>query len=218
MIKKKTFLKRVASTLLLMSFTFGTPVIQAAVAVDPSHDVIAEVEAEVVDSAPTEIHKPRTTTIQPIKELRVVKAEKIKELAKSGIYSVENASIGILQSPTEAMDGFPVNRRHEIDWVKTLDEGLIAPRTNIDGTEENVPLDLNVLMEQTLSMPHVTFPHLAHTQWLSCENCHDAIFKPIKNGNPITMNKILRGEYCGRCHDRVAFSLFVCEKCHNTAK
>ncbi len=172
-----------------------------------------------VDAAPggKELDMPSSTN-QLNKSLRIVTPEKVKPLVESGIYAADNDSIGILQNPIEALADFPTNRRHEIDWVKALNAGLIAPRANIDGTEVMESLDLDVLMEQTAGMPFVTFPHLAHTKWLSCDNCHNEIFEPIKNGNPITMGKILKGEYCGRCHDRVAFSLFVCEKCHNTAQ
>ncbi len=172
-----------------------------------------------VDAAPEKkvLDKPSSVN-QLNKSLRIVTPEKIKALVDSGIYAVENDAIGILQNPTEALADFPTNRRHEIDWVKALDAGLIAPRANVDGSEVMELLDLDVLMEQTAGMPFVTFPHLTHTKWLSCDNCHNEIFEPVKNGNPITMGKILKGEYCGRCHDRIAFSLFVCEKCHNTAQ
>lgn len=203
------------SILLFSALWLTTAVNSAEVAIDPTHDVVTEVVADVVVAEPQSTGQ-RTTTIKPIKELRVVKPEHIKALVDSGIYSSENESLSILQNPTEAMAGFPTNRRHEIDWIKALDDGLIVPRANIDGTEEMQVMDMDVIMEQTAMMPYVKFPHLAHTKWLACENCHTEIFEPVKNGNPITMGKILKGEYCGRCHDRVAFSLFVCEKCHNT--
>ena len=64
-------------------------------------------------------------------------------------------------------------------------------------------------------MPWVRFPHKPHTKWLACSNCHPAIFLPQEGANDISMNKVLRGEYCGVCHDKVAFSLFVCERCHS---
>lgn len=217
MIKNKVLWQIRERLLLLCLLSFPAIIVQAEVAVDPTHDVITEVIVDVVPDKRTP-KTVRTSSIKPIKELKVVTPEKIQELARSGIYSVDNDSIGILQSPTEALEGFPTNRRHEIDWVKALDDGLIAPRANIDGTEVMEPLDMDILMEQTAMMPYVKFPHIAHTKWLSCENCHPDIFEPVNNGNPITMGKILKGEYCGRCHDRVAFSLFVCEKCHNTAQ
>ena len=210
--KKKVFS---ICPLLALSLALVASLSHAEVALDPTHDVVAVVVADVVPIN-TSTSGPRTTTIKPIKELRIVKPEQIKQLLESGIYSADNESLVTLQSPTVALEGFPTNRRHEIDWVKALDDGLIEPRANIDGTEQMESMDMDVVMEQTAMMPFVTFPHSAHTKWLTCENCHTEIFEPVKNGNPITMGKILKGEYCGRCHDRVAFSLFVCEKCHNT--
>ena len=64
-------------------------------------------------------------------------------------------------------------------------------------------------------MPWVRFPHLAHTRWLDCSNCHPAIFLPQKGANKVNMDAIIGGEYCGRCHDKVAFALWTCERCHS---
>ncbi len=213
MIEDKNLCKAAASVGLLCLLGLTTVVVQAETATEPTQEII-EVVADVVATDKKGPH----SAMQPNKELKVITPERVKALADSGIYSLDNDSLGILQNPTEALENFPTNRRHEIDWVKALNDGLITPRANIDGTEVVEPLDMDVLMEQTAMMPHVTFPHQAHTEWLSCENCHSEIFEPVKNGNAITMGKILKGEYCGRCHDRVAFSLFVCEKCHNTAQ
>jgi c(7)-type cytochrome triheme protein len=76
-------------------------------------------------------------------------------------------------------------------------------------------MDMDIIMTNTAYMPHVRFPHLAHTQWLDCSNCHPKIFVPEKGANPVHMNAIFRGEFCGRCHDKVSFSLFICERCHS---
>ncbi len=70
-------------------------------------------------------------------------------------------------------------------------------------------------MKNTDNMPYVKFPHLAHTKWLDCSNCHPDIFIPKEHSNPISMGKVLKGQYCGVCHDKVAFSLFICERCHS---
>ena len=209
-------IKKVISICMLLMLALGlVTTVNSAEPGEPNYKVITVVVDEVVPADDASANS-RTSTIKPIKELRVVKPEQIKALVDSGIYSTDNESLATLQNPIEAMAGFPTNRRHEVDWVKALDDGLITPRANISGTEEMQSMDMDIIMEQTSSMPYVKFPHLAHTKWLSCENCHTEIFEPVKNGNPITMGKILKGEYCGRCHDRVAFSLFVCEKCHNT--
>ena len=130
-------------------------------------------------------------------------------------HDTDNNAIVVLQSPTEAMKNFPRDRREEVDWVKTLDQGLIEPRANLKGGDEMTTMDLDIIMKNTQFMPWVKFPHLQHTKWLACQNCHPKIFIPQENANPISMNKVLRGEYCGVCHDKVSFSLFICERCHS---
>lgn len=143
---------------------------------------------------------------------------KTKPLAEDGIHDPTNDAIRILQEPGEAMVDFPMDRRGAIDWVKALRSGKISPRTSLndkDGKEAMTEMDMDIIRKNTANMPYVRFPHLAHTQWLACSNCHPEIFTPQYNSNPISMEKILKGEYCGRCHDKVAFSLLVCERCHS---
>ena len=130
-------------------------------------------------------------------------------------HDTDNNAIVVLQSPTEAMAEFPRDRRKEVDWVKALDQGLIEPRANLKGDAKMVTMDLDIIMKNTQFMPYVKFPHLQHTRWLACDNCHPKIFIPQEHANPISMNKVLRGEYCGVCHDKVSFALFICERCHS---
>jgi c(7)-type cytochrome triheme protein len=132
-----------------------------------------------------------------------------------GIHDNVNDAIAILQDPTKAMADFPRDRRQQVDWVAALDEGLIAPRADLYGESQMQTMDLDIVMKNTQYMPYVKFPHLQHTKWLACSNCHPKIFIPKEGANPISMNKVLRGEYCGVCHDKVAFALFICERCHS---
>ena len=139
-------------------------------------------------------------------------------LEKDGIHDPNNSAIDKLQQPSASMNDFPKDRKGEVDWVQTLQSGLIAPRKTIDGQNaisSLLEMDMDILMTNTKYMPYVRFPHLAHTQWLDCSNCHPSIFIPQKSANAVNMNEIFRGEYCGQCHDKVSFSLFICERCHN---
>lgn len=142
-------------------------------------------------------------------------------LVDDGIHDPENDAIQILQEPVEAMVDFPLDRRGKVDWVKSIREGKINPRRSIDGDEFGgemmIEMDMDIIMKQTANMPFVRFPHLAHTEWLTCNNCHPKIFKPQFESNPVSMEKILKGEFCGRCHDKVAFSLWTCERCHSVS-
>lgn len=141
-------------------------------------------------------------------------------LAKDGIHDPTNPAIQSLQEPKESMKDFPKDRRDEVNWVKALQDGIINPRKTVDGKEGSgaglmQEMDMDIIMKNTQFMPYVLFPHLAHTQWLDCSNCHPKIFIPQEGANPINMDAVLKGEYCGRCHDKVSFSLFICERCHS---
>lgn len=108
--------------------------------------------------------------------------------------------------------GFP-------DWMAALRSGAIAPRADLLGTGKMNVLDLDVVMKNTKEMPYVLFPHQSHTLWLDCSNCHPAPFLPKNGANPVSMDSIFRGNYCGMCHDRVAFiTFYACNRCHSVAQ
>ncbi len=97
-----------------------------------------------------------------------------------------------------------------------MQQGLIEPRPSLAGDEKPEIRETAVLMKNTYPLLYVRFTHKPHTQWMSCEACHDRIFLPQIDANPITMAKILEGEYCGLCHGAVSFPLTECNRCHNT--
>lgn len=140
---------------------------------------------------------------------------KTEMLATDGIHDPKNKAISALQEPAEAMSAFPLDRRGGVDWVKALDLGIIEPRADILGKSKMMSIDMDILFKETDQMPWVKFPHLAHTKWLACSNCHPAIFVQKKGANDLSMDGILAGEHCGRCHDKVAFALWTCERCHS---
>lgn len=149
-----------------------------------------------------------------------LKAPPLTPLAEDGIHDPNVSSIHTLQDPKQSMKDFPKDRRGEVNWVEALKQGVINPRQTKTGQpEDGAPMkifDHDILMTDTAAMPHVLFPHLAHTRWLSCGNCHPDIFLPKNNANPITMEKVLKGQFCGRCHGKVSFALWTCERCHST--
>ena len=106
-----------------------------------------------------------------------------------------------------------------IDWVAALKEGIINPIESLDpGHSPMPPIDFDVIFEFEANKNNVLFPHLPHTMWLDCRNCHPAIFRMQAGTNPISMEKILRGEFCGRCHGVVAFPISDCDRCHSLVK
>ena len=181
-----------------------TPVEKKSVSVE-----VYATTADVLDD-----ETPPDETIQG-KTLSIVNIRSIETLQQDGVHDIENDAMIVLQDPLTAMADFPIARRKQINWVATLDAGLINPRADIKGEGEMLVMDMDILMKNTQFMPYVKFPHKAHTRWLDCSNCHPAIFIPQEHANPISMNKVLRGEYCGVCHDKVAFALFTCERCHS---
>jgi c(7)-type cytochrome triheme protein len=103
------------------------------------------------------------------------------------------------------------------DWVRALNDGLIKPKPGIEDTAEEEPeLDLNVeLVPSDSPDMKATYPHKIHTRLFACANCHTGIFQMQAGADPITMEKILGGEYCGRCHGKVAFDpVTACPRCH----
>jgi len=138
-------------------------------------------------------------------------------LKKDGLHDPSNPAIEVLQEPAEALSALqPDSAGNKVDWARSLDFGFIAPRTSLHDDHEPTILETTVLMKNTMPMRYVRFPHKTHTQWMSCEACHDAIFVAEKDANPINMGRILNGEYCGICHGAVSFPLTECDRCHNT--
>ncbi len=143
------------------------------------------------------------------------KTVKTEKLATDTIHDPNNDAINTLQDPSESMGAFPLDRRGGVDWVKALELGIINPRAELNGELDMLEMDMDIIFKDTGKMPWVKFPHSAHTKWLACENCHPDIFIPQKGANNPSMDGILAGEHCGRCHDKVAFSLWICERCHS---
>lgn len=135
-------------------------------------------------------------------------------IAEDGIHDPTNEAVRMLQPPAEAMLNFPRDARGIINWVETLDKGLIDPRAGLTGQEKMHAVDFDVIFQNTASMPYVRFPHRPHTIWLTCQNCHPGIFIPQRGSNPVTMAAIMAGEYCGVCHGKVAFPPYECNRCH----
>ena len=116
-------------------------------------------------------------------------------------------------------DLLPKDPVGEPDWVRALLGDMIHPKASLDANAAEQPVfDLTLeLVPKGLEDFKATFPHGVHTQILACTNCHTDIFQMQKGADPITMEKIFAGEYCGRCHGKVAFAPATgCPRCHLT--
>ena len=123
----------------------------------------------------------------------------------------------LLQQRAIPLTLLPRDKYDLIDWAGAVRSGIISPLSSIDGLQEDDdPIDLLISIKaKNEFMTDVIFPHSIHTYWLSCKICHPGIFVQKKGGNPeMTMWKILSGEYCGRCHGKIAFPLRECYRCH----
>jgi len=110
----------------------------------------------------------------------------------------------------------------DIDWVSAIREGILKPKGSIDpaAPAQDAILNLDIVfnISQAYPVPNVVFPHAPHTMWLTCNNCHPSIFLMKQGANPVSMDRIIRGEYCGRCHGVVAFPFTDCLRCHSRPK
>lgn len=69
----------------------------------------------------------------------------------------------------------------------------------------------------TEEIPPAIFPHWLHRMQFRCHVCHDAITVMKAGANPITMEAIQQGKFCGACHDgKTAFqaTFETCPRCH----
>lgn len=122
-----------------------------------------------------------------------------------------------LKTWEEVSKALPKTATGEVDWAKAIAEGIIAPQAALDPKASGLPsLNLNVeLVPEGQPAFRVVFPHVAHTRWLVCANCHPGIFQMKRGADPINMGAIFAGQYCGVCHGKVAFAPGTgCPRCH----
>lgn len=139
-----------------------------------------------------------------------------------GVHDFENSpEARLLQLQKSVTQDWPKGIDGRPDWVRALEKGLISPRSTRSGaarpaeTMGEVPKE-GIVFSNTQFMPFVVFPHAPHAEWLACANCHDALFERKATGKGKGMTAILRGEHCGFCHGRVAFSPEgSCYRCHS---
>jgi len=141
--------------------------------------------------------------------------DNVVDPADTSEYVGEMYQIGLGWHPAD-LEGFPTDKFGLVDWVATLDKGLIHPRSSIVANAvEGAPFDMNVLMPSKTGMiAGAHFPHKTHTTWMGCESCHIKIFMPLAGSNDLTMMRIVEGKACGVCHGKVAFPLNDCARCH----
>lgn len=135
---------------------------------------------------------------------------------------VERPEIESVLDWEKASEMLPKDDMDEIDWSAALREGIIKPRAEI-GRQGNPKANIfkyDFYFAGPDEDSSAFFPHSAHTEWLTCESCHPAIFPYRETGlqigeqYAIAMDQIFDGEFCGKCHGTVAFILDSCSRCH----
>jgi c(7)-type cytochrome triheme protein len=105
-----------------------------------------------------------------------------------------------------------------VDWEDAEARGFIQPVDFLSGVSiERPPLtvqkDFSIASRGWMSA--IIFSHKKHALWNGCEVCHPDIFPSVKKGTlKYSMFQICDGQYCGVCHDHVAFPLNDCQRCH----
>ncbi len=119
-----------------------------------------------------------------------------------------------------SLEYLPRDKYGFVDWAKAINEGIIAPKGALPGGEEKEPeFNGDVIIKSKMDfMPDVLFPHDVHNEWLNCSPCHPKMFEKKAGATPISMTAIWKGRYCGRCHDKVAFPIRNCFKCHSVPR
>lgn len=113
----------------------------------------------------------------------------------------------------------PRNAHGAVDWERAEARGHIRPSDFLEGV--SVPRS-GLRMDQDVRIPaeaswvnDIVFSHKKHSVWNGCEVCHPEIFPATKAGAvKYTMLQISAGQYCGACHDKVAFPIADCMGCH----
>jgi c(7)-type cytochrome triheme protein len=134
----------------------------------------------------------------------------------------ERPEIEAILDWAQASEMLPKDDIDEVDWMAALRDGVIKPRAALSGPGNP---DANIFkFDFYFAGPDpesdAFFPHSAHTEWLTCESCHPAIFRYRELGlaesedHGIIMDQLYEGEYCGKCHGTVAFAVDSCSRCH----
>lgn len=119
-------------------------------------------------------------------------------------------------SYAELEAALPRDSMGNLDFAKAAREGLIRPAPGTTAETSEFPiLPYDVRIDASIPNFEVIFPHETHTYWLRCESCHPSIFQMKAGSNPMSMAQIFEGEFCGRCHGKVAFAPALgCPRCH----
>ena len=165
----------------------------------------------------------QATAPTPRQPRRMVRSAPQLVISKEYIAMVEGLiKAGAPPNWPEIFKKLPKDDDNNIDWVAALESKAISPGGVInEGDKDEGKTSDDDIELSTSGKPNrmVIFSHKVHTQWLTCTNCHNAIFKREAGSATITMADIDEGKYCGVCHDKVALAQpSGCKGCHKPIK
>lgn len=192
----------------------------------------------VTDAVSAETKATKGTTAAPEKKSDKAPAQKIDPNDPASVIYLDTsgkpAGVGDPNKPAStaykagrgwhpqalSAQGLPKDRYGLIDWAKIVRENIVNPKHSLNPDDEEMPpLKMDILIPAKGDfVDDVIYPHEMHTYWLKCEVCHPAIFVPAKGQNNMTMTGVVQGQWCGRCHGKVAFPLTDCKRCHSSPK
>jgi c(7)-type cytochrome triheme protein len=102
-----------------------------------------------------------------------------------------------------------------LDWVKLRESGAVRPVGPAGKKPE--ARDTVILYKSTMAgIGDVPFNHGTHTMDIDCATCHPSVFTDKLGERRSTMMEMAEGKSCGACHNKVAFKLADCIRCHQT--
>lgn len=106
-----------------------------------------------------------------------------------------------------------------VNWEEAEAQGLIRPVDFLEGVSvkrSSLQAQKDFVVDVKAAwIGNVIFSHKKHSVWNGCEVCHPEIFPNVQKGaTKYSMFQIIDGQYCGVCHDKVAFPIQACQRCH----
>lgn len=112
----------------------------------------------------------------------------------------------------------PYDRFGFIDWVALKKSGGYSPigsvKNPVKGKKPEVRDDVVIFKSPSDFMADVPFSHRTHTDGIECSTCHPSVFKDKLGAVKSNMTEMAEGSSCGACHNKTAFKLADCMKCH----
>ncbi len=138
-----------------------------------------------------------------------------------GVFKAGNTIGDIYRTVATGLDGTPMPSFGDIMeaeqlWALSFYVQSLATSQKGFGIMGNVRFPREV---GRMDMPAAVFPHWFHRIRFKCTACHPAIFRMESGANPVSMDGIGLGEWCGRCHNgHIAWapSFFNCNNCHRS--